>query len=428
MKLEQILSLVKEAKCNDFILKEIVSYNTEIFVIDSKVDMSRVKTNTTFNLNVYVDSEVDGTKYRGFATTNIPVSANESEVKKYIDDCCLAASYIKEKYYDLPEKLVSVSSVVASDDHTSRIKLITDALMNVVCKDNERLNSFEVFVKDNEVHMVTSKGSDISYHNKSNQIEVILNVNDEAHEIEIYYDDQFTIKSISELTKDIEEQLQRGQDRMKSIPNTVQCTNVIISDRNVEKFTDYYLFKANTQAIYMGAVNTKIGDSIYKEDVLGDKVTIKAHRYLDGAVNNAPCDRSGRASKDGVIIEDGICRNYVGDFKFSYYLGVESLACVHTELCGGKYSEAELKKEPYLECIEFSDFHVDSFTGNIAGELRLGYYYDGNTITPVSGGSISGVLSKLDKEVYFSKETVRYSDDIVPKCVLIKNAVIANVE
>lgn len=428
MNLEQVVATIKASDCSDYIVEEVNAYNTEMFVIAGKVDMTRVKTKTSYSVTLFVDSCEGERKFRGSASTNIPVTASEEEVKKYVTDCCLAASYIKDPYYGMPEKLVSVNNAESNDDHEARLKPIADALLHIACKENEGINSFEVFVKDVDVHMVTSSGSDIRYQNKENQIEVIVNVRDESHEIEIYYDDTFTLKSTEELTKDIEIQLQRGQDRMKAVPNTVVCDNLIFSDKNVEGFGDYYLFKTNVQALYMGAVNTKIGESVYKSDVIGDKVTIKAYRNLDGASNNAPCDGSGLASKDAVIIEDGVCRSYVGSYRFGYYLNQSCIPTVHTEFCGGQYTEAELKKEPYLECVEFSDFQVDSFTGNFAGELRLGYYFDGTKITPVSGGSISGQLPKLEKEMYFSKETVRHNNHISPKCLLIKHASIAHVE
>ncbi|MBR3839801.1 MAG: hypothetical protein IKM20_01530 [Erysipelotrichales bacterium] len=428
MNLQQILDILNTANCSDYIVNETNAYNTEMFVIDSKVDMTRVKTNTSYSVTVFVDTINGETKFRGSASTIIAVTASIEEAKKAIDDCCLAASYIKDRYYGMPEKLMSVNMAEGGDDHEARLKQVADALLNVKCKENEKINSFEVFVKDTEIHMVTSSGSDVRYHNKENQIEVIVNVGNEEHEIEIYYDDTFTLKSTEELTKDIEVQLQRGQDRMNAKPNNVVCDNIIISDKNVDGFGNYYAFKTNVQALYMGAVATKIGDSVYREEVLGDKITYKTYRNLDGAGNNAPCDGVGLASKDAVILEDGVCRNYIGSYRFGYYLNQACLPTIHTEFCGGKYTEAELKKEPYLECVEFSDFQVDSFTGNFAGELRLGYYFDGETITPVSGGSISGQLSKLEKELYFSKETVRYNNHVMPKCVLIKHASIAHVE
>ena len=177
----------------------------------------------------------------------------------------------------------------------------------------------------------------------------------------------------------------------------------------------------------MGAIQKKIGWYIYKDEITGDKVTLKTYRHIPEASNNAPCDAMGLVSEDATIIEDGICRKYVGSHRFGYYLNEACLPLVHSELSGGKYTEAELKKEPYLECIEFSDFQVDPFTGNFAGELRLGYYFDGTNITPVSGGSISGQLKKLEKEIYFSKETKRHDNHIAPKCIMVKKATIAHV-
>ena len=42
----------------------------------------------------------------------------------------------------------------------------------------------------------------------------------------------------------------------------------------------------------------------------------------------------------------------------------------------------------------------------IGGEVRLGYYFDGKTKTPISGISISGKLDEFLSSLKLSKETV----------------------
>ena len=63
-----------------------------------------------------------------------------------------------------------------------------------------------------------------------------------------------------------------------------------------------------------------------------------------------------------------------------------------------------MTSEPYLECLYFSSFQMDSFTGYYGGEVRLGIYFDGNKKIPVSGFSISGNIYEDINKMKFSKE------------------------
>ena len=98
------------------------------------------------------------------------------------------------------------------------------------------------------------------------------------------------------------------------------------------------------------------------------------------------------------------------------------------ELEGGSFSEDELRTGTYLEVVEFSDFSVDNVTGDIAGEIRLGYYHEGDKVTVVSGGSVSGSLPELIKDIRFSKEQKQYDYAVVPAVMRIADVTIAGVE
>ena len=53
-------------------------------------------------------------------------------------------------------------------------------------------------------------------------------------------------------------------------------------------------------------------------------------------------------------------------------------------------------------------------TGAIAGEIRLGYYHDGEAVTIVTGGSVSGTMTDFVKTMTVSKELKQYNNMLVP--------------
>ena len=93
-----------------------------------------------------------------------------------------------------------------------------------------------------------------------------------------------------------------------------------------------------------------------------------------------------------------------------------------------RHHEAELRQGEYLEVVEFSDFQVDSMTGDLFGEIRLAYWHDGETVTPVSGGSLSGSMLSLAEEMYLSRETVQYDNWRIPAATLLKGVTVTGIE
>jgi hypothetical protein len=91
-------------------------------------------------------------------------------------------------------------------------------------------------------------------------------------------------------------------------------------------------------------------------------------------------------------------------------------------------SEEELRAGRYLEVVEFSDFQVDSVTGDLFGEIRLAYWHDGESVTPVSGGSISGSMRELAGEMFLSRESAQYDNWRIPASTLVKGITVTGIE
>ena len=115
------------------------------------------------------------------------------------------------------------------------------------------------------------------------------------------------------------------------------------------------------------------------------------------------------------MLRASVPEHYLGGRMFSCYMGLtDSFIPGNIAVSGGSKTEAELRQGRYLEIVEFSDFQVDSMTGDIFGEIRLAYWHDGETVTPVSGGSVSGNMHDLVKEMYLSAERTQYDAFLLP--------------
>ena len=66
-----------------------------------------------------------------------------------------------------------------------------------------------------------------------------------------------------------------------------------------------------------------------------------------------------------------------------------------------------------------SGLQVDAYNDYIGGEVRLAYYNDSNTITPVTGISITGSLSEVLSSIRLAKEVAVHDRYIGPKKAIL---------
>ena len=86
----------------------------------------------------------------------------------------------------------------------------------------------------------------------------------------------------------------------------------------------------------------------------------------------------------------------------------------------GSACEKCLTAAPYLEVLSMSGLQVDLFNDYIGGEVRLAYYCDGETITPVTGISITGSLKQVLSSIRLSSETAVADDYSGPAKAILK--------
>ena len=180
--------------------------------------------------------------------------------------------------------------------------------------------------------------------------------------------------------------------------------------------------------IYGGMSQNKVGDVIQKGDDC-DKITLKAVKEMNYSNTNLPYSLEGVKASNFTILDNGKYVNNVGSARFAYYLGLNDVkyASNFTVEPGSKSIE-EMKKDPYLEIAQFSSFQVDTVTGDFGGEFRLAYYYDGNSVTPVTAGSVTINMNDVLDHIYLSKESKQYNDCIIPVAIELFDIEVAGQE
>jgi PmbA protein len=422
---EQIIELLKSSGADAWEVVDTATQAWEFYFIGHELDQNRVRDVEHINVKVYRKLE-DG-NFLGSASEEISPTASVEEAKKVIADLYERASYVKNPFYEINKKSEELKNQDFEPEKMA--KEFIEALQEIPETSSEFINSYEIFAEKNTKRFVNSEGVDMTVTYPSSMVEVVVNAKNEKHEIELY--NMYTSGTCDKeaLKKEITLSLKYGKDRLTTVPTpALMKAPLVLSTKDAMMVCQWVAMKMHAGMVLRKVSKWEIGKEIC-EDVKGDKFTLKSVKELPNSSRNIGMDSEGSIVRDMYIVKDNVPQNYWGDLQFCYYLGIkDSFMPNNYELEGGSSSEDELRTGTYLEVVEFSDFSVDNVTGDIAGEIRLGYYHEGDKVTVVSGGSVSGSLPELIKDIRFSKEQKQYDYAIMPSVMRIADVTIAGVE
>lgn len=421
---DKIIEILKASSADAWEVIDKVTLGWEFYFIKHELDQNRVR--DVEHITVKVHRKLDDGKFLGTASQEIPPTATEDEVKKVIDELYERAAFAKNPYYELNKEKVEVTS--KDVEPREEAKAYIEALLEVPETATEYINSYEIFVEKNKRRYVNSEGIDATVVSPSSMVEVVVNAKNTEHEIEIYSMYKAGTCDKEHIVSEIKNSLKYGKDRLCTVPTPALSTaTVVLPTEDASQIYRWFACKMMAEYKFRGYSNFEIGKEI-SDTVKGDKISLLGLKELPNSSSNGDIDSEGARTRDMYIIKENVPQNFWGSCQCRYYMGVkDSYFVSNFKVEGGDRTEAELRSGTYLEVVQFSDFSVDVITGEIAGEIRLGYLHEGDKVTPVSGGSVSGSLAQLLDNIYLSKELKQYNDMLMPSIIKIENMTIAGV-
>lgn len=403
----------------------------ELFFIGNALDMNRSKKITDFTVTVFRDFEDNGEKYRGSATVEITPSAKPEEVGKVILEASYAASFVKNKWYPIPRDIVSEKSSSESDETSAEeeiIKAVEEFYGENGFKD-AKINSSEFFLTKYHTRIINSDGVDVNYCGDNLYIEMIVNSSSGGEEIELYDSMEFSAVIPGKISEKVRQEMYFATQRAIARPTPqIKKLPVILSGGAPGSLLYYYVDNTDCKSVYQKISDFKIGQSVCGENAEMN-LNISIDPFIKGSAYSCPYDDDGLKLGKIDIIEDGTVKKYWGNMRYSHYLNREpSGELTNYSVIPGDVSVEDMRKGEYLEVEKFSDFYLESVTGEFGGEIRLGWYCDGETRIPVTGGSVTGNILEVQNNMIFSKETCQVERYSGPKHIKIKNVSIAGVE
>lgn len=422
--IDLIINILEEQGISTYLINECTETSEEVFFIRQNLDMTRAKDITKYTVTLYRDFPAqteNDSALRGFASCTLQKSMSRQELESTLRNTYESASYAKNPYFPLPEPASSISGT--STHNNNQAKTVTmeqcvRALFSVDTDDTTFINSAEFFITTTDYRIINSLGIDVSFTQTVYSGEFVAQ-SKQKEDVEIYQNFHFSDSSSSVPETDIPEKLaqlaastlQSAKDRSVAVqyPNSAAPSAIILEGYCVAELFQFFLERCDASMIYPGYSNYTVGSILpLKSDTLN--LTLKA---------SAPYTLEGIKLKDTQLIRNNQITAITGDSRFSYYLGVQPLGTFseYRIICGSKSAE-EFQKGSCLRIVNFSDFQMDSLSGQFGGEFRLAYYSDSeHQNIPVTGGSVSGNILDILDTLMLSKESINLNGYSGPKSV-----------
>ncbi len=423
-----ILEELKKASPDGWEVTDTQTLGWEFYLIRHQLDQNRAKRVEHIRVKVYQKSG-DGA-FLGAAAGEIAPTATREEAARLIAQLKASAALVKNPAYTLNRPDGSEPQAPgALPDPAATAGAFLDALARLPETETAYLNSAEIFVHSVRRRLITSEGIDVESVYPASTLEAVLNARRDDHEIELYRlyhsgscDGEETLRSLSET-------LRFGEDRLSAVPTpALGKADVLFSTDAALEIYQWYAARMNASMKFRRLSDWEIGASV-APDAPGDRVTLRARASLPNSSENAAYDAEGAKVEDAVMMEDNVPRRFLGSRQFSQYLGLAaSFNPGNYEVTGGTAAEAELRAGDHLEIVEFSDFQVHPVTGDIAGEIRLGYLRRDGKTAVVTGGSVSGTMNDFAGTMRMSKESRQYNNWLIPAVTLLRDVTVTGAE
>ena len=390
--MERIISLLKENPLvSDYRLNTVNTVSYEMFFVHK--DLETVRSTDTTERKVTVFVEKDGKL--GDATFSVYSSYTEDDIRREIAAACKKASLAGNEPYALPENETLTresDSNFKEYDVADLAARIADAVFDASREECGSINALEVFIYRDTVNVRNSRGIDKTELRYRAMVEAIPTWNSPDESVELYEAYNFTEFDENDVRREIATRMCEVRDRLlaKAPKEKLSCPVVLSAPELSQLFTSL-AYELNYSGIYNHTAAFREGDDMQKGAV-GDRMNVTMCGAIKGSVRSAFFDVT--ALTDAELIRDGVAVGSFGSARYASYIGKKptgNLGCIRVDT--GSLSDEELKSAPYFRCASMSGLQLDIYSDYIGGEVRLGYYFDGEGEIPMTGISISGKLS-----------------------------------
>ncbi len=421
--IELLQKLLKELAPAAWRIEELNEESAELFFVKKELDTRRSKNITRWTATVFRDDEEGN---RGFSAVSFFPGQPENEIREKLKEAYAAAFVAMNPGYVQPDPVQG--SPAPKANRLTGLSLpecagrMAAALFAADRREDVFLNSAEIFAQRCATRILSSEGTDVFWQRAEVKGEFVAQC-PAPEDVELYQDFSYDDLETEALTVLAEETLRFAADRARAQKILKSGRyDLVLTGSKVGDILSFYTDRSYVGMVYPGYSDWKIGETVQEAEEGYEALQMEL-------IAVDPFSSEGIAMRNRPLLRDGVLQTVHGGNRLSRYLGLEPSGEYRKICCGnpGSASLAELKKAPCLWAVTFSDFQMDPMSGYFGGEIRLAYLIEEDRITPVTGGSVSGLILDAAKQLRFSRERYTSASYDGPKGVRIRNVSVAGV-
>ena len=422
--------IVKSGRASEYRISQRRKSGLEWYFVKDKLDSARDVETTLYDVTVYVDglAAADGAdgRTRGECTVLVQPGSAAAEISAIIGRALDTAAGMKNAWFPLPKpsawQPIQPASRFDGLTPLQAMEAVRAALYRHDGLDGASINSLEIFLSCQRQRLVTSTGVDVAWSSWVGFSEFVVNAGKRGQdEVELYADLRFADLDEAQLSEATRRQLAAARDRLVAVPTpALSGLPLLLAGKLAADVYEYWFENAQAMAVYEKRAAFGPGDDVAAGGGDGALLNLRAVPTLAGSPLGAPYDLTGFALKPVDLIRDNQVVGLVAASKYAHYLKLPATGAIQLfELGGGRTLQAELRQRDHLEVLTFSDFFVDSTTGDFGGEIRLGYLVRDGRRQPVYGGAVTGNLVENRGRLLLSSEREGTPMALAPTCCLL---------
>lgn len=421
-----IAALGRHSGIDDWTVRRQLGRSAQVYLVGNVVENVRQVEREAYEVEVFNDHDVDGSRHRGSAT--VPMSGADLErLPTVLDTATVMASLVHNPPWSLPEPMEALPEVELSDPRLTTMEgslaaareaadLIRE-LAAAEAPNGVRLSAAELFVNTVEEELHNSRGLVATAVSTHLMLEVVLLARQGEEEAEYFRQAEARRLVDLRIAETIVDGSRMAREKLGAEAPRTRVGAVVVGGEALPQLfggtavtqTGALLTQASAATAYSKLSCLEVGRPIYGElPRAGDPLTVRANARLPFGVGSYRFDGDGIAAQDLLVIEDSVLRARPATQRYAQYLGVPASGRPGmAQVDAGATPEDQLLDGdgPICQVVAFSAPNVDALTGDFGMEIRLGYERGPGGVTPITGGSVTGNLFEALADVTLASET-----------------------
>ena len=316
------------------------------------------------------------------------------------------AGLIANPIFHLPEKGLSYGQVQIVDPAIREHPLFyLDRIQEDFGKiplDKVQRSSAEIFIEDNEVFFLNSRGLEKEAASTEILVDfVLLAEKGQSFEGESQGAKRVRFYRDFHLTEMVEQYAQYARESLEARLPQGGIYPVVFSEEALDTLFKFFCLQASGQARFQRWSQLAIREPVIA-NIKGEPLTLASNPGLSGGIKSRAFDDNGLPLYRVNVIQDNIFKSRMNSKRYADYLGEDATGDFsNIEVACGSRSLNDFFEGPCYHLLRFSTFEPNPVTGAFSGEIRTGYFLNHGQKIPIKGGSVSGTMQEAFKKAFF---------------------------